>query len=302
MEERAYQQEVFARRQPFVNANMVISRRTALPALGAAFLLTGLGRPPPARAAARLRIGGTGMALAAMRQVADAFTAGTPGAEFEILPSLGTGGGLAAVAAGAIELSLSARPLSEAEQAKGLRSKAYARTPIAFATHASNLARDITIAQIVGILSGETTAWPKGTPVRLVRREPSDADWTMLRNLSPEMGRAVEVALRRPGLLTVATDQENADTLERLHGSFGAISIGQLRAENRHLNCLALDGVMPDLDALASRRYPLERTLRAVWREPPDTLLARFIDFLRSREADDILGRLGHLPPAGASS
>src|SRR4051794_12481026 len=58
-----------------------------------------------------LRIGGTGMALATMRQIGQALTATYPAATVRVLPSLGTGGGLAAVAAGAIDLAVSARAL-----------------------------------------------------------------------------------------------------------------------------------------------------------------------------------------------
>jgi hypothetical protein len=82
-----------------------------------------------------LRIGGTGMALAAMRQIADAFTAAQPQTTVTILPSLGTGGGLAAVAAGAIDVAVAARGLNDAERAQGLQGFSYARTPLAFVTH-----------------------------------------------------------------------------------------------------------------------------------------------------------------------
>ena len=107
-------------------------------------------------------------------------------------------------------------------------------------------------------------AWPDGTPIRLIRREPSDADWTLLRALSAEMADAVQVALERPGLLTPATDQENADALERLSGSFGTMSIGQMRAEARRVSPLVLDGEPPTVEALAGR--PLQTVAHPVCR------------------------------------
>ena len=98
-----------------------------------AFLaLLGLSRRAPAGEATLLRIGGTGMALATMRQIGAEFVATQPDVAIKVLPSLGTGGGLAAVADAAIGIALSARALNDAERAKGLRSLAYARTPIAF--------------------------------------------------------------------------------------------------------------------------------------------------------------------------
>jgi phosphate transport system substrate-binding protein len=281
-----------------------VSRRGFLTVLGAVTLLPGPGSRCFAATAQPgcLRIAGTGMALATMRHLGTAFAAATPGIAVDVLPSLGSSGGLAAAAAGVIDLALSARALTETERAKGLRDTAYARTPIAFVSHPSTSQRTISISEVAAILAGTLTVWPDGTPVRLVRREPSDADWAMLRGISPDTARAVDIALQRPGLLTVATDQQNADALERLPGSFGAMSLGQVRAEDRHLVAFALDGVEPNAATLASGRYPLSRTLRAAWREPPRPELSAFLNFLGGPPAADILTRLGHAPaPPGSA-
>jgi phosphate transport system substrate-binding protein len=278
-----------------------LRRRAAMAGLAVTALTAVCGSPRAAPAAepAMLRIGGTGMALATMRQVGEAFAAIWPEATVEVLPSLGTGGGLAAVTAGAIDLALSARALTDAERAKGLQSFAYARTPVAFATNPTVGIHGITLAEAARILGGSMSAWPDGTPIRLVRREPSDADWAMLRALSADMAEAVTAALSRPGLLTVATDQENADALERMRGSFGAISIGQMLAEARHVAPLALDGEAPELEGLAAGRYRLSRTLHVVWRDRPSPDVERFLAFLHARQASELLLRLGHIPPAG---
>ncbi len=212
---------------------------------------------------------------------------------------LGTGGGIAAVSEAAIDLALSARPLTDAEHARGLLSFAYSRTPIAFVTHPALAVGDTTLSDVARILTGSLLAWPDGTRIRLVRREPSDADWTMLRTLSPDMSAAVSVALGRPGLLTVATDQENADTLERLPGSFGAMSIGQVRAENRHVAPLRLDGHSPEVTELAAGHYPLSRTLYVIWRQRPRPEIEQFLAFLRSEQSGQILIQLGHIPLLG---
>jgi phosphate transport system substrate-binding protein len=259
-------------------------------------------RPAPAGASVILRIGGTGMALATMRQLGAAFMAARPGVVLNVLPSLGTGGGLAAVAAGAIDLAVSVRPVNEAEQTKGLRCLPYARTPIAFVTHPGVGVRDTTLSAVARIFTGAMSSWPNGTVIRLVRREPSDADWTTLRAQSPDLAQAVTAALARPGLLTVATDQENADSLERLPGSFGAMSIGQMCAEGRRVVPLSLDGEAPQIEALAAGRYRLSRTLHVIWRDRPAPDVAGFLDFLQTERAGTILVRLGHIALAGAAA
>lgn len=280
-----------------------ISRRTGLALLGASPLAVRAGVRHAAAGPIGLRIGGTGMALAAMQELATQFSQREAAPRFDVLSSLGTGGGLAAVGDGAIDLALTARPPTDAERAKGLQSRPYARTPIAFVSRPPLAMQDISLDRVVDILTGTAASWPDGRPVRLIRRETSDADWKLFRSLSPRMEQAITTALQRPGLLTVATDQENADMLERLPGSFGAMTIGQLRAEKRNLAPFALQGVRPDVAEMESGRYPLSRTLYVVWRNPASAELKGFLAFVAGREGGDILSRLGHapLPPDGHS-
>lgn len=254
---------------------------------------------PSARAdPAVLRAGGTGMALAAFRQVGERFTALNPGRMVEVLPSLGTSGGLRALEALAIDMALLARPLRAEEASRGLLSRPYARTAIAVVTGGGTTATNITLGQFAAILRGEITTWPDGSRLRLVRREESDADWQLLASLSPEMERSVIIALRRPGLLTVGTDQENAEALQGVAGSVGLLSIGQMRAEGLRLRALTLDGVAASMAAVQAGQYALSRTLHVAWKAQPLPALAAFLEFLGGAEARSILDGLGYGAPA----
>ena len=280
-----------------------VQRRALLTQAVAAVLMGAplFARGSPAATGMQLRIGGTGMALATMREISTAFTAINPEITVTVLPSLGTGGGLNAVAAGAIELALAARALNDTERARGLHAAAYARTPIAFAVNPDAGIRETTLTQVMQIFRGQLLSWPNGKTIRLIRREPSDADWSMLRALSPDMIEAIKIALERPGLLTASTDQENADALERLPGAFGAMSLGQIRAESRNVVPLTLDGELPTAENLAADRYKLARTLYVVWRDQSHVAAAALVAFLATAQARDILVRLGHIPLAGIS-
>jgi phosphate transport system substrate-binding protein len=291
-----------SRRQGNCLALNVLPRRDLMIGAALTMLLAGASFPAEAHEPGRLRIGGTGMALAAMRQIADAYAATQSGVAIDVLPSLGTGGGLSAAAARAIDIALAARPLTDAERVKGLQGCAYARTPMAFVTSPATVADSITMSNVALIYRGSMATWPDGTVIRLIRREPSDADWAMLRNTSEAMAQAVEIALRRPGLLTVVTDQENGDALERLPGSFGAMSVGQSFAEARRLKHFALDGVMPAIEEMRSGRYPLSRTLYVVWHGEASSDVTKFLDYLKSDPAGALLTRLGHIPMSGTGA
>lgn len=254
------------------------------------------GRRAAADAPQTLRIGGTGTALGSMRLIAEAFMQRRPGTEIVVLPSLGTGGGIKALLAGAIGVALSGRALKDEEQAKGAADREYARTPFVFAVRRDNKLAEISSEQLVRIYAGEITAWPDGLPLRLVMRPATEADILILRRLSPAMDQAVLGAMRRQGLLIAATDQENADMLERLPGSFGATTLGLILAERRALKPLALDGVVPTPAAVASGAYPLFKPLHLVTALRSAPLAAEFVAFVGSAEGQAILASVGHLP------
>src|SRR6185503_5838146 len=123
-----------------------------------------------ASAAAEIKIGGTGNALGTMRALGDAYSKRNPGAKVTVLPSLGSGGGIKAVADGAIDIGVSSRPLKEEERQLGLVENEYARTPFVFAVPAKSKVIAISSGQLADLYSGRTEAWPDGNRVRLVLR------------------------------------------------------------------------------------------------------------------------------------
>jgi phosphate transport system substrate-binding protein len=80
-------------------------------ALGAWLALTGL--MSTLKADTVIRVGGTSMALALSRDLGAAFARETNGAPVEVLPSMGSTGGMQALADRAIDIGLSGRPLKQ---------------------------------------------------------------------------------------------------------------------------------------------------------------------------------------------
>jgi phosphate transport system substrate-binding protein len=260
------------------------------------------GLPRGAARAEGLTLGGTGMALSIVRLLLDEQRRLGAGGPATVLNSLGSAGGLAALRAGRIDIALSGRPLTAAEQAQGLVATTFATNPLAFATHADTPVEGITSAEAADALSGEMMSWPGGGPLRLIRRDRTEGDWILLASLSPEIAQAVDRAHARPGLATAGTDQENAELLERIPGSFGVMSAGQARAERRRVKLLPLDGVPPTVEALLAGRYRLSRALVAVTRAEPGAAVAGFLDFLASAPAHAVLRQQGYepVPASGA--
>ncbi len=240
-----------------------------------------------------IRIGGTGCALGGMKVVAQAFEKKNPGIKIMVLPSLGSGGGIKALFSGAVDIALSARPLTGAERSQGASAIEYARTPMAFVTSRTENV-SLSLEHVAAIYRGDKKQWPDGTPIRMILRPETDTDMLLLRAVSPAMDKAVHHALQQEGILMASTDQDNADLLGSIRGAFGACTIAQIESEKRQLKPLTLDGMTPSVTNLASGTYPYFKTFFVVlWH--PNSTTRRFIEYLRSAEASAILGRNGHL-------
>src|SRR5688500_4621575 len=104
-----------------------------------------------AAAAGGITLGGSGTGLGTMRVLADAFAQKSPGFQATVVLSLGTGGSIKALAAGAIDLAVTARPLKPEERALDIEEIEYARTPFVFAMAGTSKVTAITSAELARI-------------------------------------------------------------------------------------------------------------------------------------------------------
>lgn len=246
-----------------------------------------------------VRINGTGAALGGLKAVAEAYAKIHPGSRISILrPALGGGGSVKALQGGALDLAVSARPLKEEERAQGLVLQEYAKAPLVIAVAKdNNRIAGLPLAELADIYAGRTRTWRDGSPMRLILRQPSDADTLLLRAISPEMDAAVAAALARKGMVTAMTDQESAELLEKTPGAIGTSSLALIVSEKRALRALPLNGIEPSLQAYADGRYPYVKTLYLVMSARPSEETRRFADFLRSPAGCAILRRNGYWTP-----
>lgn len=246
-------------------------------------------------------IGGTGSALGIMRVLAEGFRALYPAWRVEVLPSLGSGGGIKALVAGAVDVSVSARRVKHSETESGAVSHDFAITPVVFATNWGTPCRDISLEELEHLYADEAPRWCDGRPVRPVIRPPSEADTKLLTGMTPAMPAIIEKARARFGHMTVRNDQENADALVRLEGSLGMISLGQIMTENRRLRILRVGSAEPTVEALAAGRYSLTKSLYLVGGESMTEAGAAFLDFALSPVGRAVIRQSGFLPLTSVS-
>lgn len=271
-------------------------RRSALALLTGALLLL-----PLSGAAQLLRVSGTGTALGTMRRLAGPFAKANPGLRLQPLESIGSSGAFRAVADGALELGLAARPLKAQEIGMGLVALPYARTPFLFAVGPRADVRDFTLGDAIRLYRGELTRWPNGERIRLVLRPRADVDTQILRSIAASLSEAVDSALAREGMLVAVTNQDSNAMLVRTPGAIGLSSLTQIVTEGLSVTPLSWNGVAPTLKNLESGAYPLAKTLYLVIKAPASPAVRRFVAFLSSPEARRILADSGNvaiaLPP-----
>src|SRR5438270_4419530 len=129
-----------------------------------------------------LSVVGTGDGIDLLRALGAAYTADHPDTNVIVPPSIGSGGGVAAVGSNKEVLARIARPLSDSEKEAGLLATPVFRLPSAFFVHRSAGVSSLSSAQLDDIYQGKATNWRDvgGQDMRskVIRRE--DQDSTLL--------------------------------------------------------------------------------------------------------------------------
>ena len=264
--------------------NAVIARWTRWTAVTA--LIVGLSGA--AHAAEKVRIGGTGIGLAAAQALGDALHKAEPGISVEVLRSLGTPGGLRALAQGAVEVAIAARPLLPAEREQGLREASCLRTALIFVT-SHPTAAGVERKRLPAIYDGTLGNWPDGAPLRPVLRLRAGMEMPYLSQAIPGMERALEAALARRGVPVGTTDQENIALAQEIPGSFAVATLLQILSERPGVRVLDLDGVAPTAASIADGSYPLPVRVCFAVPATPSAGAQRFVEFANSEAGRAIL-------------
>ena len=243
----------------------------------------------PARRPSGLIAAGSGSNLALVRAIAERYAVAYPGARVVVPESIGTAGALKALRAGAIDLGLASRPLTEAEKGQGLVETPLARVAFAPTVRVDSPLSRVSVGDLADLFSGRRSPdWPAEQPLAPQLREARDSGSTLVAARLPQVGQAVDAARATDRWLTRYTDQEMRDALLTVDGAIGFLDVASPRLEHLPLKALALDGVEPVAEEVRAGRYPLVKRLSFVTVGPPAGEAARLIAFARSEEVADL--------------
>jgi phosphate transport system substrate-binding protein len=266
--------------------NRAISTRC----LSIVVMLVGLASPAFAET---LRAGGVGAATQLLPRLFAGFGQ-TDAVKLEVIPSLGSSGGLRALSENALDIAVSGRPLNASELERGLKVVAAIRTPFVLVT-SHPAPNGLKSAEIADIYKSAKATWADGAATRVILRPKSDSDTPLMGGLFPGMESALEVARARHDTNIAATDQDNADAAERIAGSLTGSTLTQMITEQRNLRLTAIDGVAPSVATAESGAYPFSKTLYFVLPAMKSAEAERFIAFIRSPTGQELLRANGSI-------
>jgi len=248
-----------------------------------------------------IKIGGAGSALGSMKLLAAGFEKKYPGVKVVVLSSLGSIGGIKAVSKGALDIGIIGRPLNDEERKLGLSVIEYSKTPLIFITKKNINVSDLSTQELIKIFKGDTQTWPDGERIRLILRQPAESNAIVVRKISPEMSKAMDIAMSRTWRVVALTDQETTDIIEKTPGAFGFCTLTQIISEKRDLKMLSYNGQPPMIKKRVNESYPLFKSHAMVIKKEPSAIVKRFIDFTRSLEGERILRESGNAMIKSAS-
>jgi len=237
-----------------------------------------------------LSVVGTGDGIELLRALGAAYSADNPDTAIVVPPSIGSGGGLAAVGGDKEVLARVARPLTDSERALGLVATPMFRLPSAFFVHRGAKVADLTARQLADIYAGRIVNWAElgGADLRIkvVRREEADSTLTVLRQ---SMLCWKEPATTEKSK-TAITTQDCINTVKEVEG---AIGFGPFtKALEMELVVLRIDGRYP-----TDNDYPSAVTVSLVHKKATVTPDATgFIDYVKTAKAKTLLSSMGGVP------
>ncbi|MEM1168382.1 MAG: substrate-binding domain-containing protein [Cyanobacteria bacterium P01_H01_bin.35] len=243
-----------------------------------------------------IKIAGAGTPYPAMKLLASAYEKQTSGAKINFLESSQTGGGIAGVKEGLIEIGTATRPPKPEENADKLTHREFAKDALLVATHPDvEGVSNLTTKDLQAIYSGQATNWqqfggPDATIVVLDRPEDESAK-KLLRKyyLGPELENS-------PNAVVLRSESNLIETIQTTPYSIGAFSLGKTISNNLQVNRLSLNGVAPTPENLRLGKYSMVRNLGIVWYDIPSPTTQAFIDFIFSETGADVLQQAGFAP------
>jgi len=248
----------------------------------------------PALAAGKdITIKGSNTVLPVAQIAAEEFMDRNPGITISVQGG-GSGVGIASLLDKTTDIADSSRKIKKEEIAKAQAAGVnpheivIALDGIAVVVHPANKVSALTRAQIKDIYTGKVSNWKEiGGPdakIVTVSRDTSSGTYEAFETL------AINKEKVRPDALTTASNQAVAQTVAQTPGAIGYVGHGYL---TNKVKDVTVDGVKCTKQNIQSGTYPLARELYMYTNGKPSGNVARFVEFVLSRDGQKLVEEEG---------
>ena len=240
-----------------------------------------------------LVIPGTGDSQLLLHKLAQLYTKNRPGITVEIPESVGSGGGIRSVLTGKNEIARVARPLTEKENAQGLKSRIFAQAPVVFAVNPGVVGvENLSLEQIIGIYSGRIQHWDalgSNGKIYVMNREEGDSSRTVLENLIPGFKE-----ISTPAGAIVYSTPEAVQTLMASPNTIGYLPLPSTVGTG--VRVLQVQDVVPSAANVRQKKYQMVIPFALVWKDTLSLRAQDFLNFLSSPAARKLMLDNGAIP------
>ena len=235
--------------------------------------------------AEKIVVGGTGACQDLVRALAKVFMSENS-ETVEVPDSIGSSGGIKAMAKDAIDIGRVARELKDSEKNYNLKYKEFALSPIVFGTNTDVGITNLSSSDICKIYSGEITNWKevggKDLKIYVIGREKGDSSLSEIEKSLKGFDK-----VKFPESIIIALkDQEMIDKIKGKEGSIGFGTLSNFKSSR--LRTFSIDNVAPNTGNVQKKRYKIYSTFAFVYKDLSG-LSKKFIDFVFSNKGKKII-------------
>ena len=243
-----------------------------------------------------IKIVGSSSTYQATKILAKAYENKTVNVKFTFLPKSQSSSGIAGVRKGLVDIGTVSRTLKPEEDDSSVVYREFVKDALVVGIHRSvKGVRNLQTYQLKAIYSGRVTNWQdlggsKGKIVVLDRPE-DDSGKRLLREyyLGKELKNAPEVVIMRH-------EPELVNALNNTPHSIGTFSLAYALSNKLSVKRLSLNNVEATTKNVRIGKYKMVRELGIVYSKKPTSKTQGFVDFIFSKQGQEVLQQSGFVP------
>lgn len=277
--------------------------------LGALFLSgCSSSRPGGTKAAASLQIKGSDTMVNIGQAWAEAFNALRPEANIAVTGG-GSGTGIAALVNGTCDIAESSRAVEEKEKVQAEKNgvifheATVALDGIVVVVHPANPVKAVTMDQLREIFMGNIQRWKtlggRDIPIVLLSREVNSGTHIFFKEHVLRRGKKKAVEEFSPGALMMPSSFAIAEEVARNENAVGYYGLGYISPRQKVVAVAKDDRspfIEPTIESVRTSAYPISRPLYLYTNGRPAGLVKAFVDFVFSKEGQDIVAATDFVP------